>query len=147
MVSQRFCSTVVEITDDDSFTTNSSCFTSPSIDSPPAIRRLRNLTLAPRNTYDLWSSIISPDQNSLDSGRDSVDSSFSSESEQSPPIKRYITRPLTIYQLEKAKSRFTFTSSTKVYIGEGDKRESDSPTTVLKIYIPPVSYYSILFNR
>lgn len=180
--------TIVEIEENDSYTTHSSssCFTSPSLnDSPPAIRRLQTLSLAPRSTYDLWNSgIYSPADetttpnrkltlNSSDSGRSSVDSSFSSENELSPPVKRYTTKALTIYEIEKAKqrsstlprekSRCSFTSSTKVFINEneavnkhvnghvnravneavnlnGNVQESEPATTVLKIYIPPVSF-------
>lgn len=178
LVDQQRLRTIIEIDENDSYTTNSSssCFTSPSLDSPPAIRRLQTLTITPRNTYDLWgSSIYSSsllDNNpsltqkltlSSDSGRESADSSFSSENELSPPIKRY-TRSLTIYQIEKAKqhastlprsskpkARCTFTSSTKVYINEDDKqcdlqqvKESEPSTTILKIYIPPVSYLKLM---
>ncbi|KAI6176876.1 hypothetical protein M3Y97_00846300 [Aphelenchoides bicaudatus] len=180
-VDQYKLRTIVEIEENDSFTTNSSssCFTSPSIDSsPPAIRRLQTLSLAPRPAYDLWNSGIysPPDTNAnesttlnrkltlnSDSGRES-DSSFCSENELSPPIKRYTTHALTIYQLEKAKqqsstfprlnekkARNSHTVSTKIFINEdeipkpGQKQplfeqraeETDPSSTVLKIYIPP----------
>lgn len=187
-IDQQRLRTIVEINEDDSYTTNSSynsssCFISPSSNnSPPTIRRLQALTLAPRNQYDLWSpGIYSFDTNdpsnltqkqlvvSSDSGRDSADSSFSSENELSPPIKRYTTRALTIYQIEKAKqqqligeflpkksaekTRCTFTSSTKVFIEEDQHnkverpKESEPSTTVLKIYIPPVSLIFTLFKH
>jgi hypothetical protein len=174
LIDQQRLRTIVEIDENDSYTTHSlsSCFTSPSLDdSPPAIRRLQTLSLAPRSTYDLWNSgIYSPPATNetttlnrkltlnSDSGRDSADSSFSSENELSPPIKRYTTKALTIYQIEKArerssstlpreKSRSSFTTSTKVFINENenvkqskDVRESEPSTTVLKIYIPPVRF-------
>lgn len=159
---QRLC-TIIEIDESDCFTTNSSssCFTSPSLDSPPIFKRLQTLSLTPRNAYayDLWrpgahSSFDSSDSAMLtrkltlnsDSGRESVDSSLSGgENEHISPNNRYTANSSTIYQIEKARERFpclskqkmksspSFTSTAKVFISENFIKPEDKqePSTTV----------------
>jgi hypothetical protein len=127
---------------------------------------LSDVQRIPRNIYEIWTpglyssydtaQMLSPKlaRTLSDSGRDSIDSSELSESDELPPNTKRYTRALTIYQIEKAKagnqrfrslppmnSRYSFTTSTKVYInddGSADEVRSEPNSTVLKIFIPPV---------